>query len=67
MTLRCDICGRFHKGGPGTAWKMIYSGSPPIPDHEVNACATCVGKHGPFEPQHGIKPEMSCGIFKEPA
>lgn len=60
--LNCDYCGRFHDHGPGSAWKMVYSGWPPEPDREITRCRACVQKYGPFEAQHGILPECSCGI-----
>lgn len=59
---KCDCCGRFMCVEPGTGWKMIYSGYPPTPDREVYRCKRCVAEHGTFEPQHGIKPECSCGV-----
>jgi len=43
---------------------MVYSGWPPTPDHEIYMCKRCVKKFGAFTPQHGIKPEASCGVFK---
>jgi hypothetical protein len=59
----CDMCGKFHSGGEGSAWKMVYSGGPiPMPDREITRCKACVAKHGAFEPQYGIKPQYSCGI-----
>lgn len=62
----CDACGRFHVGGPGSAWKMIYSGGPiPEPDREITRCRSCVEKHGLFEPQSGIVPQFSCGLVQE--
>jgi hypothetical protein len=60
----CDRCGRFHDHGPGSAWRMIFSGWPRFPDHDISRCRACVEKYGPFEPQEGIKPEYSCGIVK---
>lgn len=60
----CECCGRFMSCKPGTAWKMVYSGSPPMPDREIYRCLKCVAKHGPFTPQSGIKPEASCGLFR---
>lgn len=60
--LKCACCGRFHASGVGSAWKMVYSGCPPIPDREISKCKKCVEKWGPFTPQHGIKPECSCGV-----
>ena len=61
MTIpKCHDCGRFCRP---VAWKMIYSGSLPEPQEEIYRCAPCVEKHGLFEPQHGIKPEYSCGKF----
>lgn len=67
MFPNCDICGRFHKCEPGSAWRMVYSGYPPEPDREVFRCKKCVTAYGAFQVQHGIKPEASCGIFKEDA
>ena len=63
--MNCEYCGRFHDHGPGSAWMMVYSGSPPMPDREISRCRACVEKHGPFTPQHGIKPECSCGIVRD--
>jgi hypothetical protein len=40
---------------------MIYSGVLLEPQEEIYKCAPCVKKHGSFVPQHGIKPEHSCG------
>lgn len=62
--LNCSTCGRFMTIQPGAAWKMVYSGYPPEPDHEAYQCKACTEKHGAFNPQHGIKPECSCGLFK---
>ena len=63
----CDLCGRFHKCEPGSAWKMVYSGYPPEPDHEATRCKACVDKYGPMEPQHGIRPECNTGIVRDTA
>jgi len=60
----CDLCGRFHKCEPGSAWKMVYSGYPPEPDHEATRCKPCVDMHGPMAAQHGIRPERSTGIVR---
>ena len=57
---RCRDCGKFCHP---VEWKIIYSGSLPEPQEEIYRCAPCVEKHGLFEPQHGIKPEYSCGKF----
>jgi hypothetical protein len=65
MMPNCDCCGRFHKCEPGSAWAMVYSGFPPEPDHGLTRCRRCVEKNGAFVPQHGIKPEYSCGIVPE--
>lgn len=62
--MNCDRCGRFHDHGPGSAWRMVYSGAPPTPDREITRCRRCVEQHGPFQPQFGIKPEYSCGIVE---
>ena len=64
---RCHDCGRFSRMGPGSAWKMVYSGFPHEPDREIMRCAPCVTKIGPFEPQIGITPESSCGMVAESA
>ena len=63
--MNCDRCGRFHDHGPGSAWKMIYSGYPPTPDREISRCKKCVETYGPFYPDLGIKPEYSCGLISE--
>jgi hypothetical protein len=55
---KCHDCGRFCRP---VEWKMIYSGVLPEPQEEIYKCATCAEKHGSFMPQHGIKPECSCG------
>jgi hypothetical protein len=60
--LKCHCCGRFMTYQSGAAWKMVYSGHPPTPDCEIYKCKRCVEAEGPFEPQTGIRPEMSCGI-----
>ena len=61
--MNCDTCGRFHDHGPGSAWKMLYTTSAaPEPDREISRCRKCVEAIGPFEAQHGIAPEFSCGI-----
>lgn len=62
--MKCYFCGRFMTCKPGASWKMVYSGHPPTPDHEIYQCKTCTDKHGAFTPQHGIKPECSCGVFR---
>lgn len=61
----CSCCGRFMRVEPGAAWRMVYSGWPPSPDHEDYRCKRCVEKFGAFTPQSGIKPEASCGVFKQ--
>ena len=60
----CECCGRYMRCEKGAAWMMIYSGHPPTPDREVYRCKRCVDQYGPFDPQSGIRPEASCGIFK---
>lgn len=55
---KCHDCGKFCRP---VEWKMIYSGALPEPQEEIYKCAPCVEKHGSFVPQHGIKPEHSCG------
>ena len=55
---KCHDCGRFCRP---VEWKMIYSGSLPEPQEEIYKCAACAEKNGSFAPQHGIKPEFSCG------
>lgn len=62
---KCHDCGRFHKAGPGSAWKMVYYGYPPQPDREITRCLRCVQEHGQFSPQTGIKPDSSCGVFQD--
>ena len=63
--MNCDRCGRFHDRGPGSAWREAYSGGPvPMPDRIVTRCRACVEKHGPFDPQYGIRPDHSCGIVE---
>ncbi len=59
--MRCYSCGRFFSFKNGYAWQLVYSGWPQTPDEEIYRCNTCVGKYGEFYPQHGIKPEFSCG------
>lgn len=61
--LRCDCCGRFHSGGNGSAWQLLYEGYPPEPYKEITRCFSCVLKKGKFTPQHGIKPKYSCGTL----
>lgn len=63
--MNCDKCGRFHDHGPGSAWKVVYGGFPPTPDHELTRCRQCVERYGAFVPQHGIKPEFSCGLVRD--
>jgi hypothetical protein len=60
MTCNCVNCGQFCNPA---AWKMVYSGYPKQPDHEIYKCASCFVKYGAFVPQEGIKPEFSCGVF----
>ena len=60
--IKCHDCGRFIRIQTGTAWKMLYSGYPPSPDHEIFRCVPCVEKLGEFTPQHGIVPKYSCGV-----
>lgn len=65
MTLpKCDCCGRFHTCGPGSAWKMIYSGYPPTPDREITRCKKCVDLYGEFVPDDRIKEGYSVGVAK---
>jgi hypothetical protein len=59
----CDTCGRFTKEEPGASWKMVCSGWPPTPDHDVIRCRSCTEKHGPLQPQAGIRPEYGAGIY----
>ena len=59
--MRCECCGRFFSGAKGYAWKMIYSGHPPMPDHEIYRCPACVVTHGMFAHDERIRPECSCG------
>lgn len=61
MTMpKCHDCGKFCHP---VEWKMIYSGALLEPQEEIYKCATCTKKNGSFAPQHGIKPEYSCGKF----
>lgn len=60
MLPKCDRCGQFCVPAE---WKIIYSGVIPEPDHERYRCARCVETIGSFQPQHGIRPEYSCGKF----
>ena len=55
---KCHDCGKFCRP---VEWKMIYSGALPEPQEEIYKCAACAEKRGSFVPQHGIKPEHSCG------
>lgn len=55
---KCHDCGKFCRP---VEWQMIYSGALPEPQEEIYKCAACAEKHGSFVPQHGIKPECSCG------
>jgi len=57
---KCHDCGRFCHP---VEWKMLYSGALPEPSEEIYKCEACVKKNGSFKPQHGIKPECSCGIL----
>lgn len=61
--LNCCTCGRFCTAEPGASWKMIYSGYPPTPDHEVVRCARCTHTLGPLVAQSGIRPEYGAGVF----
>jgi len=65
--MRCECCGRFFRYEPGCAWKMVYSGVIPEPDHELYRCRRCVEAVGPFDPDPRIKPECSCGIVRASA
>jgi hypothetical protein len=58
---KCCDCGQFMSRP--AAWKMVYSGAVPEPDHEIFRCQRCFDKHGPFVPDPRIKPECSCGVF----
>ena len=58
---QCARCGKFCRPA---AWKMVYSGAIPTPDHEAYLCKKCLETSGPFIPQAGIKPEFSCGVFE---
>lgn len=62
--MRCVSCGKFFRMQPGCAWRVVYTGHPPEPHEEIFMCKPCVDAHGPFTPQHGIKPEASCGMVK---
>lgn len=61
---KCHCCGRFVRVAPGVAWKMVYGGWPPEPSEEIYKCKRCTDEEGPFTPQHGIRPECSCGVVK---
>lgn len=61
--INCSGCGKFFDMAKPHAWKMVYGGAPiPSPDGEIYRCERCLEKLGPFEPQHGIRPEYSCGV-----
>lgn len=61
--LQCSDCGRFFSGAKKHAWKMVYGGAPiATPDREIYRCEKCLDKYGEFTPQHGIRPEYSCGL-----
>jgi hypothetical protein len=63
----CVTCGRFTGLGPGTSWRMVYSGGPiPMPDHEQIQCRRCTDEHGPLPGQSGIRPECASGVIPEP-
>jgi hypothetical protein len=65
-TPKCHDCGRFFRLQPGCAWQMVYSGGPiPDPDREIFRCLPCVERLGTFTPQHGIRPEYSCGVWRD--
>ncbi len=59
---RCFNCGKFCHPA---AWKMVYSGAVPMPDHEIYRCKTCLRTVGPFYADPRIKPEHSCGLIGE--
>lgn len=59
---KCHDCGRFCHP---VEWKMIYSGVLPEPQEEIYLCAKCSENNGSFVPQHGIKPEFSCGVLPQ--
>lgn len=60
--LKCVTCGRFMRTTVGASWRMVYSGFPPMPDHEQVRCAACTMNYGPLEGQPGIKPECAAGM-----
>jgi len=61
----CDRCGKFMRCDPGASWAMRFSGvPPPTPDHEVFRCMRCTAVHGSIPPSHGVKPEMTSGVFE---
>jgi DNA-directed RNA polymerase subunit RPC12/RpoP len=62
--MKCHDCGQWMRVITGVAWKMVYSGWPLTPDREIYRCTRCTEKLGEFHPQHGIKPEFSCGLVK---
>ncbi len=61
--IKCEMCGRFHSGEPGSAWMMVYQDSEPY--QQLTRCVECVRQHGHFIRQSGIKAEHSCGIVTE--
>lgn len=66
MTLpNCTTCGRFCRAEPGASWQMVYSGFPPMPDHERIQCRQCTAQHGPLVGQSNIKPEFAAGVFRD--
>jgi len=65
--LNCESCGRFCKCEPGASWKMVYTGFPPAPDHEVIRCKRCTTELGPLAGQLGIRPEFAAGVFQASA
>ena len=48
----------------GASWKMIYTGQPPTPDHEIYQCKKCTEENGLMPTDFRIKPECSVGFFK---
>lgn len=47
--LRCDDCGRFTDGGPGSSWAEHYDFAGMQLDHTHIRCPDCTDKLGPVE------------------
>ena len=61
---KCDICGRFHGMGKGSAWLDIpASDIPGESGKEASRCSDCVKINGGFDVDRKYKKEIVTGFY----